>query len=92
MSVNIEEILRHKGGLDSNDLTRIINLDTFELQNAGAKTKYYNLNDMNDFLLRHKNQITILSLNIESINAKYEELSGNKNVFRHYMPPRNLAI
>ena len=74
MSVNVEEILHHKGGLESNDLTKIINLDTFETQNSGAKTKYYNLNDLNDFLLRHKKQITMISLNIESINAKHEEL------------------
>ena len=39
----------------------------------GAKTKYFNFDDMREFLIKHKNLLTIFSLNIESMNTKYDE-------------------
>ena len=73
MPILSEEFLRNKGGVDENDLSRYINLDSFEIQYPGAKTKYLNVEDLKVFLSRHKNILTILSLNIESMNAKFDE-------------------
>ena len=74
MPAIVEDILHNKGGVDANDLTKTIDLDSFEIQYQGAKTKYYELNDLNEFLIRNKNVITILSLNTESLNAKFDEI------------------
>lgn len=74
MPAIIEELLCNRGGINVNDLTKTVNLDTFEVQYPGAKTKYFNLEDIKDFLSKHSNLLTIFSLNIESINAKYDEL------------------
>ena len=41
MSVNIEDILNHKDGVEANVLTKTINVESFEIQYPGAKTKYY---------------------------------------------------
>ena len=73
MPVLSEEILGNKGGVINNDLTECINLDSFEIQYPEAKTKYLSIEDLRDFLIKHKNICTILSLNIESINAKFDE-------------------
>ena len=74
MSIKPED-LRLKGGAETSDLTKILQTETSEAQYSNAKTSYYNLNDMINFLNRNKDFITVLSLNIESINAKFDELN-----------------
>ena len=70
------DILQHGGGAEVNDLRRILNLETFETQNPRRNTKYHNINDLIEFLNTNKGIITILSLNIESLNAKFDELKS----------------
>ena len=38
-------------------------------------TKYYTVEDFSEFLDKHKNKLTILSLNIYSLNSKFDDLS-----------------
>ena len=74
MSVTTEELLQNRRGVNANDLNKTLNLNSFEIQYPNAKTKYFNLTDMQDFLNRNKNILTLLSINIECINSKYDEL------------------
>ena len=74
MSVNTEEFLRHKGGIEKNDLTKIINIDLNE-SSISIKSKYHNVDDLKTFLKRHTNKLTILSLNIDSLSSKIDELN-----------------
>ena len=37
-------------------------------------TKYYNVEDFSEFLDKHKTKLTILSLNIDSLNSKFDDL------------------
>ena len=74
MSVNTEEFLRHKGSIEQNDLTKIINIDLNE-SSISIKSKYHNADDLKTFLKRHTNKLTILSLNIDSLSSKIDELN-----------------
>ena len=65
MSVNTREFLRHKGGIEENDLTKMINIDISE-SSISIKSKYHNVDDLKIFLKRHTNKFTILSINIDS--------------------------
>ena len=38
-------------------------------------TKYYTVEDFSEFIDKHKNKLTILSLNIDSLNSKFDDLS-----------------
>ena len=73
MSINSEDFLRHKGGLSKNDLTKVLNLD-----NNGnlikLKSEYYSVDELCCFLDKHHNKLTLLSLNINSLNSRYDEL------------------
>ena len=53
MSVNTEEFLRHKGGIEENDLTKIINIDLNE-SSISIKSKYHNVDDLNISKKAHK--------------------------------------
>ena len=73
MSVNTEEFLRHKGGIEENDLTKMLNIDLSE--SSSIKSKYHNVEDLKTFLKRHTNKLTSLSLNIDSLSSKIDELN-----------------
>ena len=56
MTLNSEDILRHRGGIQENDLTKIINVDNFELCSK-TKTKYYDTEGLHGFLKKHNNKL-----------------------------------
>ena len=68
-----EECLSFKGANDQNDFSNILDLDPDE-SSAIAKSKYYNVEDVKGFLAKHRNKLTVLSLNIGSLNSKFDEL------------------
>ena len=74
MSVNTEEVVRHKGGIEENDLTKIINIDISE-SSINIKSTHHNVDDLKTFLKRHTYKLTILSLNIDSLSSKIYELN-----------------
>ena len=73
MSINTEEFIRFKGGLLRNNLANIIHVDHSESP-VTVHTKYYNVEDFSEFLDKHKTKLTILSLNIDSLNSKFDDL------------------
>ena len=70
----LTSFLRHKGGIVENDLTKIINIDISE-SSISIKSKYHNVDDLKTFLKRHTNKLTILSINIDSLSSKIDELN-----------------
>ena len=74
MSINTEEFLRFKCGLLRNNLANIIHVAHSE-SHVTVHTKYYNVEDLSEFLDKYKTKLTILSLNIESLNSKSDDLS-----------------
>jgi hypothetical protein len=73
MTLNNDDILKHRGGTAQNDFTNTINLEHFEMSNQN-KSKYYDTDGLKTFLNKHKNKLTILSLNIDSLYSKFEYL------------------
>ena len=71
--------LQHYGGLQSNDLNVIMynddneNDDNFEIPNIGHSA-YIDTCELTKYLEDHTNEFTVLSLNIQSINAKFDSL------------------
>ena len=74
MSVNTVQFLRYKGSIEENDVTNIINIDPSE-SCTNIKTKYHNVEDLNAFLKRHTNMLTVLGLNIDSLSSKMYDLN-----------------
>ena len=74
MSLNAEEFLKFKGGLLRNNLANILHVDHGESP-VTVHTKYYTVEDLSEFLDKHRNKLTILSLNIDSLNSKFDDLS-----------------
>ena len=66
--------LQRYGGLQSNDLNVIMYNDDDETENFGipsiGHSAYIDTGAITKYLEDHKNEFTILSLNIQSINAK----------------------
>ena len=73
MTLNSDLILKYRGGTINNDLTNTTNLEFFEMPTK-SKSKYYDTDGLISFLLKHKNKITVLSINIDSLNSKYNDL------------------
>ena len=71
--------LQRYGGLQSNDLNVIMyndddeNDENFEIPNIGHSA-YIDTSELTKYLIDHKIEFTILSLNIQSINAKCNSL------------------
>ena len=51
-----------------NNLANIIHVDHSE-NPVTVHTKYYNVEDFSEFFDKHKTKLTILSLNIDSLNS-----------------------
>jgi hypothetical protein len=73
MALEYDDILQHRGGMLNNDLTKKLNLNHFEIS-AKMKSKYYDTLGFSQFLLKHSNKLTILSLNIASLHSKHNDL------------------
>ena len=79
MPLNPDEILARFGGTTINDLNNV--LDVSEDANPDddistlSLTQFLANHELSNYLKSHKNEFTILSLNVQSIRAKFDQLS-----------------
>ena len=64
--------LSNFGGVEHNDLINILHIDPNEHQ--VIQHSYYDMDECNNLITNTYNYFSILSLNIQSINAKFHEL------------------
>ena len=75
IALNTLDILNKYGNTEENNFIEIGNLINKNEISLGIKPSlYYDLDGMKSYLKLHKNEINILSLNIQSINSKFSEL------------------
>lgn len=69
-----EDILKFRGGLARNNLIEILknveDIDTTIFH--AAESPYVDVKNASDFLTKYKNNFTLLNLNIQSLNAKFD--------------------
>ena len=87
MSISTNDFLRFKGGVEQNDFTKILNLGSDE-NTVRVKTLYHNVDDLKNFLAKNSQKNTVLSLNIDSLNSKFDEL----NILIHTLAESNVFI
>ena len=85
------DFLRNYGGLEANDLTKILNCDSETDDNSASIIQMSNYHDIDDLLnkqtLTDNNHFKVLSFNTESIFSKLDnikiflELLNEKNIF-----------
>ncbi len=69
------DFLLHIGSADSNSLTNILQSDIDEYQpQIIGHSPYYDHNTLPPILSKSKNTFTILTPNIQSVNAKFDEV------------------
>ncbi len=69
------DVLLHIGGADSNSLRNILHSDINEYQpQIISHSPYYDHNELAPILSKCKNAFSIWSTNIQSVNAKFDEL------------------
>ena len=68
-------ILSHLGGLENNSLISILDINNNELQ-VIKHSSYYDLDKFKNLVNEKTKIISILSLNIQSIYAKFDELEA----------------
>ena len=66
-------ILSNFGGVEHNDLINILQIDPNEPQ-VIQHSSYYDMDGFNNLITNTKHYFSILSINIQSINAKFHEL------------------
>ncbi len=73
-----KDFLQHLGGVESNSFINILETDSDENDNSQPQIichfHYYDSNTFTETLTIRKNEFSILSTNIQSINAKIDEL------------------
>lgn len=73
-----EDILRQFGGPNVNDLNNIISVDENDTDTdtilQSQKSPYINISDLTEYLENCKGQFSVLSLNTQSIRAKFDQL------------------
>ena len=71
-----DEILRNIGGKSKNNLNEILNnfTDTdFEIDTF-SESPYIDIDSLSEQLIPHTKKFSVLSVNIQSINAKFDKL------------------
>lgn len=82
------DVLARYGGSENNSLLNILGPmtsdadDIFEEPDLMQESAYYSVNDFSDLLGKEENKFAVLSLNIYSLRAKYEELSVLLQILR----------
>ena len=78
------ELLQQFGGVSANNLLEILKETDVEEQeiNILGPSKYVDLDSITSFIKNNKDNFTIFSVNIQSLNAKFEELSTMIKYFR----------
>ena len=81
MGSSNESILRAYGGINCNSLNHILQLDNEDTDDNAIyshmmkTSSFYDTGDFNNFVENNNNKFTILSINIESVHAKFDDLS-----------------
>ena len=73
-AITNHSILDHRGGLTKNNLLNILkNIDNFdEMITSCAASPYVELEEMSSYMEPFKTNFTLLDINIQSINAKFD--------------------
>ena len=71
-----ESILKHRGGIEMNNLNRILQnfVDSDEEIRTFCDSPYIAISELDKCLPPTKDQFSILSINIQSLNAKFDSL------------------
>ena len=81
-----EKFLRNYGGMEVNDLTKILNFDSEIDDNAATVIQLSNYHDLDDVLEKpiftQKNQYKVLSFNTESISSKFNNIKLVLELFK----------
>ena len=81
MGSSDESILRAYGGINCNSLNHILQLDNEDIGDDAIyshmmkTSSFYDTEEFNNFVKNNNNKFTILSTNIESVHAKFDDLS-----------------
>ena len=77
MSNLADDILRHRGGVNNNNLANILNnLNDLETTMSITSTSpYIDTSNINTYMKDFKNSFTVLTLNIQSLHAKFDKLA-----------------
>ena len=78
-ALDANDILKNYGGLLNNDLSYISSINNDDTLNNTLPSKnslYYDMDGMVNFLECRRNYFSVLSLNIQSLNSKFNELVG----------------
>ena len=81
MGSSDESILRAYGGITCNSLNHILQLDNEDIGDDAIyshmmkTSSFYDTEEFNNFVKNNKNKFTILSTNIESVHAKFDDLA-----------------
>ena len=81
MGSSDESILRAYGGINCNSLNHILQLDNEDIGDDAIyshmmkTSSFYDTEEFNNFVKNNKNKFTILSTNIESVHAKFDDLA-----------------
>ena len=80
MAVDPDDLSARFGGTTVNDLNNVLNIndeaDPDDDISTLSLTRFIETNELEKYLKDHKNEFTILSLNVQSIRAKFDQLSA----------------
>ena len=71
-------MLEQFGGIEHNDLNNLLyekNLNPETVYHIPEQSQYFDLDDIKRHLRKYKNNFSVLSLNIQSINAKFDKIN-----------------
>ena len=74
MAFSDHVILSNLGEVESHNLISILDIEDNEPQSIVQHSSYYDLDSFKKLITNHNNIFSVLSLNIQSINAKFSEL------------------
>ena len=78
MVLNTADIITELGGMEKNDLIKILDLKSNDTDYnnlfASKQSDYYDFDGTKQFLEKNRGKLTVLSLNAQSINAKFNEI------------------
>ena len=80
MAVDPDDVLVRFGGTTVNDLNNVLNIndeaDPADDISTLSLTRFIETNELEKYLKDHKHEFTILSLNVQSIRAKFDQSSA----------------
>ena len=86
-SIITDDFLKYKGGILRNDLNTLLDIEHTD-GSIPNKTKYCNSADLSYFIKSHNNKLSVFSLNVNSLNCKFDEL----NILVNHLADSNVQI